>query len=134
MKIIGSKKFETIEKAIAASGPNTVEGLAELLQSLNVDAGDVCRWTYLYVSNADELIACNRRNRQTEPEDQAQIIGYLTPNINGIRKAMGGKSLFKSGTAPDTSLCLGDERRAWLQKHGGVQPTIMRLIDDAMKS
>lgn len=40
----------------------------------------------------------------------------------------------KSGTKPDTSLHLGQERRAWLKAHNGIQPTIMRLIDDAMKS
>lgn len=38
------------------------------------------------------------------------------------------------GTAPDTSLHLGNERRAWLQEQGGIQPIITRLIDDAMKS
>jgi len=38
------------------------------------------------------------------------------------------------GTPPDTSLHLGDARRAWLKDHGGIQPTITHLIDDAMKS
>ncbi len=38
-----------------------------------------------------------------------------------------------SGTAPDTSLCLGAERRAWLVEQGGIQPTIKQLIDQAMK-
>ena len=38
------------------------------------------------------------------------------------------------GTAPDTSLYLGDKRRAWLKEQGGIQPAIIRLIDDAMKS
>jgi len=37
------------------------------------------------------------------------------------------------GTPPDTSLHLGDERRAWLKSHGGIQPTIAKLIDDVMK-
>jgi hypothetical protein len=36
-----------------------------------------------------------------------------------------------SGTAPDTSLYLGQERRAWLAEQGGIQPTIQRLIDEA---
>jgi len=36
------------------------------------------------------------------------------------------------GTAPDTSLFLGIERKAWLQTQGGIQPTIQRLIDQAM--
>jgi len=40
----------------------------------------------------------------------------------------------KSGTKPDTSLHLGQERRAWLQKQGGIQPTINRLIDKAMSA
>jgi len=136
MKIIGSKKFDSIEKAIeAASGPNTIEAFAELLGALDVDAGDVCHNTYLYVSGAGEIVACNKRSHQTEPSDQTQIIGYLTaytPNINGIRKSMGGKSLNESGTSPDTSLFLGCERRAWLQEQGGIQPTITRLIDDTM--
>jgi len=38
-----------------------------------------------------------------------------------------------AGTPPDTSLHLGDDRRAWLQAQGGIQPTIVKLIDDAMK-
>jgi hypothetical protein len=37
-----------------------------------------------------------------------------------------------SGTAPDTSLWLGAERKAWLTSQGGIQPTIHRLIDEAM--
>lgn len=37
-----------------------------------------------------------------------------------------------SGTAPDTSLFLGPERRAWLATQGGIQPTICRLIDEQM--
>jgi len=37
------------------------------------------------------------------------------------------------GTAPDTSLYLGDRRRAWLRDQGGIQPTINRLIDQAMQ-
>lgn len=36
------------------------------------------------------------------------------------------------GTAPDTSLHLGDERKEWLRQQGGIQPTIIRLIDEAM--
>lgn len=32
----------------------------------------------------------------------------------------------------DTSVKLGDARRAWLLEHGGYQPTIIRLIDEAM--
>ena len=35
------------------------------------------------------------------------------------------------GTAPDTSLHLGSERRAWLAEQGGIQPTIVKLIDSA---
>lgn len=38
-----------------------------------------------------------------------------------------------SGTAPDTSLHLGAERKKWLVQQGGIQPTICRLIDQAMK-
>ncbi len=38
----------------------------------------------------------------------------------------------KSGTRPDTSLYLGDHRRSWLIRQGGIQPTIHRLIDEAM--
>lgn len=38
----------------------------------------------------------------------------------------------KAGTKPDTSLYLGDERRAWLKQQEGIQPTIQRLIDGAM--
>lgn len=38
----------------------------------------------------------------------------------------------RPGTKPDTSLFLGPDRRAWLQSHGGIQPTIQRLIDEAM--
>lgn len=37
------------------------------------------------------------------------------------------------GTPPDTSLFLGDERRAWLKSQGGIQPTIQKLIDEAMR-
>lgn len=38
------------------------------------------------------------------------------------------------GTPPDTSLHLGDERKEWLRQQGGIQPTIIRLIDEAMQS
>lgn len=38
----------------------------------------------------------------------------------------------KSGTRPDTSLHLGQERRDWLKKNGGIQPIIMKLIDREM--
>lgn len=38
-----------------------------------------------------------------------------------------------SGTAPDTSLFLGDKRKDWLAQQGGIQPTIRRLIDQAMQ-
>lgn len=38
-----------------------------------------------------------------------------------------------SGTAPDTSLFLGSKRKEWLAKQGGIQPTIRRLIDQAMQ-
>jgi hypothetical protein len=38
------------------------------------------------------------------------------------------------GTAPDTSLYLGAERKRWLSGQGGIQPTIQRLIDNAMQS
>jgi len=40
---------------------------------------------------------------------------------------------FRSGTAPNTSLWLDDAQRAWLQGQGGIQPTIRRLIDEAMR-
>jgi cyclophilin family peptidyl-prolyl cis-trans isomerase len=39
----------------------------------------------------------------------------------------------KPGTAPDTSLWLGEERRAWLKKNGGIQPMIHAIVDRAMK-
>jgi hypothetical protein len=38
-----------------------------------------------------------------------------------------------AGTAPDTSLWLGNKRRAWLREQGGIQPTIQAMIDRAMK-
>lgn len=40
----------------------------------------------------------------------------------------------KGGTAPDTSINLGDERKQWLRDQGGIQPTIQRLLDAAMQS
>ncbi len=36
-----------------------------------------------------------------------------------------------SGTKPDTSIFLGEERKSWLKFQGGIQPTIQKLIDDA---
>lgn len=39
----------------------------------------------------------------------------------------------RAGTAPDTSLHLGDERRSWLLEHGGIQPVICGLVDEEMK-
>lgn len=39
----------------------------------------------------------------------------------------------RPGTKPDTSLFLGNERKAWLQSQGGIQPTIQKLIDEAMQ-
>jgi len=38
------------------------------------------------------------------------------------------------GTPPDTSLHLGEARLAWLKDRGGIQPTLIRMIDEAMKS
>jgi len=38
-----------------------------------------------------------------------------------------------SGTPPDTSLFLGSKRKEWLMRQGGIQPTIKRLIDQAMQ-
>lgn len=40
----------------------------------------------------------------------------------------------KPGAKPNTSLYLSDEHRSWLQDQGGIQPTIRRLIDNAMRS
>jgi len=37
------------------------------------------------------------------------------------------------GTAPNTSLYLTDDQKQWLRDNGGIQPTIKRLIDEAMK-
>ena len=42
------------------------------------------------------------------------------------------KNAHAPGTKPDTSLTLGERRREWLQAQGGIQPTILRLIDDAI--
>jgi len=137
MNIIGSKKFESIEKAWqAASGPNTPAAWAELLKSLSVAPEDVCRSTYIYVSSGREIVACNKRSHQSDPADEERKIGYLsayTMNFNGIKTAMGGEPINAPGTRPDTSLYLGDERRAWLKDHGGIQPTIHTMIDRAMK-
>lgn len=47
-------------------------------------------------------------------------------------KAGGKPKKRKPGTAPDTSLHLGQERRAWLKENGGIQPKIMELIDREM--
>ena len=38
------------------------------------------------------------------------------------------------GTAPDTSLHLGERRRGWLQAIGGIQSNIQRLIDEAIQA
>lgn len=38
-----------------------------------------------------------------------------------------------AGTRPDTSLYLGDARRSWLTRQGGIQPTIQQLVDAAMR-
>lgn len=38
----------------------------------------------------------------------------------------------RGGAKPDTSLWLGDDRKAWLREHGGIQPIIHALIDRAM--
>lgn len=40
----------------------------------------------------------------------------------------------KRGTSPNTSLHLSDAQKAWLRENGGIQPTIRRLIDEAMKT
>lgn len=39
---------------------------------------------------------------------------------------------YASGTKPDTSLFLGNERKRWLLAQGGIQPIIHRLVDEAM--
>lgn len=38
----------------------------------------------------------------------------------------------RPGTAPDTSLFLGPDRKGWLAEQGGIQPTIQRMVDDMM--
>ncbi len=92
MNIIGSKKFGSVSAAwSAAAGPNTDKALAQVLKSLGVSAKDVGFNTYLYVSDAGELIACNKRSRQSYPADEARQVGYLTaftPNVNGIKSLM----------------------------------------------
>lgn len=41
---------------------------------------------------------------------------------------------YSSGTKPDTSLALGETRKQWLAENGGIQPTILRLVDEAMNA
>lgn len=93
--------------------------------------------------------------RLLEPEvDAGQSIGFpglirlLTSyspvpeiEVEGLDVLYGGEIVARmfrfpaprSGTAPDTSLFLGSERKTWLAAQGGIQPTIQRLIDEAMK-
>jgi hypothetical protein len=40
----------------------------------------------------------------------------------------------RNSSDPDTSLSLGEKRRDWLKKNGGIQPVIKKLIDDAIDS
>lgn len=56
--------------------------------------------------------------------------------INGKSAAVALEEIRRgaSGTAPDTSLHLGETRRQWLLKHDGIQPVINQLIDEAMRA
>lgn len=68
------------------------------------------------------------KSRKTAERFAKLVADGLTP-----AQAIGELQRHPSGTAPDTSLYLGSERRAWLQQQGGIQPTIQRLIDQAMQ-
>ena len=61
-----------------------------------------------------------------------------TLNNEPIKKKRGRprKSEIKrrGGARPDTSLHLGEARREWLKAQGGIQPTIAKLIDQAMQN
>lgn len=95
---------------------------------------------YAQAVTIDTLIKTARRSK-----DQAELERLLVEEAEPIIKKMSEFMIFlgrpeeykpinKGGTKPDTSLFLGEERKEWLREHGGIQPTILNLIDKAMKS
>ena len=66
------------------------------------------------------------KSRKTAIRFAALVDGGMAP-----AQAINELEHHSRGTAPDTSLALGKERRAWLQAQGGIQPTIYKLIDSA---
>ena len=65
------------------------------------------------------------KSRKVAAKFAALVDGGMDPHeaaFNVLRRTR--------GTAPDTSLYLGEERRAWLKERGGIQPTINQMIDN----
>src|SRR3990167_10642300 len=81
------------------SGPDAVNGESTLSD---------CYWPF--------------KSRKAAAKFMALVDGGMDPHeaaFNVLRRTR--------GTAPDTSLKLGKERREWLATQGGIQPTIHKL-------
>ncbi len=72
-----------------------------------------CYWQFKSRRSAERFVSLV--DGGMEPEEAMYEIGRHT-----------------SGTRSDTSLTLGTARLAWLKAQGGIQPTILRLIDAEM--
>jgi hypothetical protein len=60
-----------------------------------------------------------------------RVVSITTPGGHTYEDPYEPTPKTTGGTAPDTSLHLGHERKNWLRDQGGIQPTIHRLIDEA---
>ena len=85
------------------------------------------------ILNAEDESPCKSYRNVAAAENAILNAKVGAGNSYRIFDVMSQKWLHKSGASPDTSLHLGDKRRTWLQKQGGIQPTICAMIDRAMK-
>lgn len=110
-------------------------------QKLTAEQADQAEAQALYqrAASVDGQIKAARRAK-----DQDELTRLLADEAEWLIAQMDGFFLSaarpeeyrrpsKPGTKPDTSLALGEERKRWLAEQGGIQPTILRLIDEAMK-
>jgi len=62
-----------------------------------------------------------------------EFLALVDGGIRAEEAAYQATESYASGTRPDTSLFLGQERKRWLSQRGGIQPAILQLVDNEME-